>query len=253
VISNMPTFDRSIAAILLILVASLPACQSAARRESVSGLTQNVTDQYLELREQMVETQIESRGISDDSVVLAMRRVPRHLFVPEDLIDQAYEDTPLPIGFGQTISQPYIVALMTESLKIKPGQRILEIGTGSGYQAAILAEMSVDVYTIEVIPELAAQAADQLNNLGYTNIHTLTADGYFGWEEYAPFDAIIVTAAPDHLPQPLANQLGEGGRLVIPIGPVGFTQTLWLFEEEDGELSATNLGGVRFVPLTGEH
>ena len=142
---------------------------------------------------------------------------------------------------------------MTQTLNPKAGQRILEIGTGSGYQAAVIAELGVDVYTIEIIPELAEQAENRFKELGYTNIHTLTADGYFGWEEFAPFDAIIVTAAPDHLPQPLANQLVEGGRLVIPIGPVGYVQTLWLFEKEFGELQATNLGGVRFVPFTGEH
>jgi len=210
-------------------------------------------DPYQEIRLRMVESQIEARGISDPAVLTAMRTVPRHAFVPDDLIDDAYADSPLPIGYGQTISQPYIVALMTETLKIKPGQKVLEIGTGSGYQAAVLAEMDVDVYTIEIIPELASQAQDMLIRLGYANIHFLTGDGYFGWEEFAPFDRIIVTAAPDHLPQPLANQLAEGGRLVIPIGPVGFIQTLWLFEKLDGKLTATNLGGVRFVPLTGEH
>jgi protein-L-isoaspartate(D-aspartate) O-methyltransferase len=182
-----------------------------------------------------------------------MRNVPRHIFVPKDLLDHAYADSPLPIGYGQTISQPYIVALMTEALELQPAQKILEIGTGSGYQAAILAEMAAEVYTIEIIPELANQAKDRLTQLGYENIHFLTADGYFGWEEFAPFDRIIVTAAPDHLPQPLANQLAEGGRMVIPIGPIGFTQTLWLLEKVDGELSASNLGGVMFVPLTGEH
>jgi protein-L-isoaspartate(D-aspartate) O-methyltransferase len=201
----------------------------------------------------MVEDQIEARGISDPAVLTAMRNVPRHVFVPKDLLDHAYADSPLPIGYGQTISQPYIVALMTEALEMQPAQKILEIGTGSGYQAAILAEMAAEVYTIEIIPELANQAKDRLTQLGYENIHFLTADGYFGWEEFAPFDRIIVTAAPDHLPQPLANQLAEGGRMVIPIGPIGFTQTLWLLEKVDGELSASNLGGVMFVPLTGEH
>jgi protein-L-isoaspartate(D-aspartate) O-methyltransferase len=201
----------------------------------------------------MVADQIAPRGIADPSVLDAMRTVPRHKFVPDDMVEQAYEDHPLPIGYGQTISQPFIVALMTQTLEPKPGQRILEIGTGSGYQAAVLAELDVEVYTIEIIPELAEQATKRLEDLGYTNVHTLNADGYFGWEEFAPFDAVIVTAAPDHLPQPLANQLVEGGRLVIPIGPVGFVQTLWLFEKESGELQATNLGGVSFVPFTGEH
>jgi protein-L-isoaspartate(D-aspartate) O-methyltransferase len=182
-----------------------------------------------------------------------MQSVKRHQFVPEKYLNQAYDDHPLPIGYGQTISQPYIVALMTAILELKPGDRILEIGTGSGYQAAVLAEMDVDVYTMEIIPELAAQATERLENLGYSNIHVSNADGYFGWEEYAPFDAIIVTAAPDHLPQPLINQLAEGGKLVIPIGPIGAVQTLWLFEKVEGEPNAINLGPVRFVPFTGEH
>ena len=210
-------------------------------------------EKFTVLRSQMVADQIAPRGIADPSVLDAMRTVPRHKFVPDDMVELAYEDHPLPIGYGQTISQPFIVALMTQTLEPKPGQRILEIGTGSGYQAAVLAELGVEVYTIEIIPELADQATKRLEDLGYTNIHTLNADGYFGWEEFAPFDAVIVTAAPDHLPQPLANQLLEGGRLVIPIGPVGFVQTLWLFEKESGELQATNLGGVSFVPFTGDH
>jgi len=211
------------------------------------------TSDYSQERSRMVDEQIAVRGIDDEAVLMAMRKIPRHAFVPESMINQAYADHPLPIGYGQTISQPFIVALMTQILNPKPGQRILEIGTGSGYQAAVLAEIGVDVYTIEIIPELADQAAQRLIDQGYTNIHTLNADGYFGWQEYAPFDAIIVTAAPDHLPQPLANQLADGGRLVIPIGPVGFLQTLWLFEKIDGELQATNLGGVTFVPFTGDH
>jgi protein-L-isoaspartate(D-aspartate) O-methyltransferase len=210
-------------------------------------------ERFTTLRIKMVDEQIALRDIDNPDVLEVMRTVPRHKFVPDELVPLAYEDHPLPIGYGQTISQPYIVALMTQSLNPEPGQRILEIGTGSGYQAAVLAELGVEVYTIEIIPELAAQAAERLNELGYTNIYTLNADGYFGWEEFAPFDAVIVTAAPDHLPQPLANQLAEGGRLVIPIGPVGFVQTLWLFEKEEGELQATNLGGVTFVPFTGEH
>lgn len=204
-------------------------------------------------REEMVVQQIIRRGVTDPAVLASMRTVPRHLFVPPDLIDLAYNDNPLPIGLGQTISQPYIVALMTEALKLEPGMHVLEIGTGSGYQAAVLAEMGMQVYTIEILPELAERASQTLSNLGYTNVQTHIADGYYGWEEHAPFDRIIVTAAPDHLPQPLTRQLIEGGRLVIPIGPVGAFQTLWLFEKINGELQATNLGGVSFVPLTGEH
>jgi len=201
----------------------------------------------------MVIQQIEARGVTDPGVLAAMRRIPRHEFVPEKYRSVAYADNPLPIDFGQTISQPYIVALMTELLGITPRDRVLEIGTGSGYQAAVLAEIGAEVYTVEIIPGLAEQARERLRRLGYTSIHILNADGYFGWEEHAPYDAIIVTAAPDHLPQPLVQQLREGGKLVIPIGPVGAVQTLWLFEKVDGELLATNYGGVMFVPLTGEH
>ena len=211
------------------------------------------SDEYASVREEMVATQIEARGVSIPTVLNAMRTVPRHEFVLEQYIDRAYSDHPLPINHGQTISQPYIVALMSELLEIEVGEKVLEIGTGSGYQAAVLGEMGADVYTVEIIPELAQEARHRLDNLGYTQINSLTADGYFGWKEHAPFDAIIVTAAPDHLPQPLANQLAEGGRLVIPIGPVGDFQTLWLFEKTDGELQATNMGDVRFVPLTGDH
>ncbi len=209
-------------------------------------------DVYSQKRQAMVREQIELRGVGQASVLEAMRRVERHRFVPEDYLDQAYDDHPLPIGFGQTISQPYIVALMSESLGVEAGDRVLEIGTGSGYQAAVLAEMGVEVYTVEVVPELASQAAQRLEELGYDSVQVLAADGYYGWEEHAPYDAIIVTAAPDHLPQPLANQLAEGGRLVIPIGPVGMVQTLWQFEKAGGELEATNLGAVRFVPFTRE-
>jgi protein-L-isoaspartate(D-aspartate) O-methyltransferase len=218
-----------------------------------SPLPPTEENQYTQKRAQMVDDQIAPRGIEDQAILSAMRNIPRHKFVPDDMVDLAYEDHPLPIGFGQTISQPYIVALMTQAIDPEPGKRVLEIGTGSGYQAAVLAELGMEVYTIEIIPELAQSAAQRLDELGYTNIHTLNADGYFGWQEFAPFDAVLVTAAPDHLPQPLANQLIEGGRLVIPIGPVGFLQTLWLFEKDSGELQATNLGGVTFVPFTGDH
>ena len=219
------------------------------------GATQAMAteDVMAKSREDMVANQIEARGIDDPAILSAMRTVPRHEFVLPRFLDNAYDDTPLPIDFGQTISQPYIVALMTDALKLQPGMRVLEIGTGSGYQAAVLAEMGIEVYTVEIIPELAQQARQRLDNLGYAQINTLTADGYFGWEEHAPYDAILVTAAPDHLPQPLVNQLTAGGRLIIPIGPVGAVQTLWLFEKTNGELQATNLGGVRFVPLTGQH
>ena len=206
---------------------------------------------FAEQREQMVATQIEALGVGDPAVLGAMRRVPRHQFVPAEYVDQAYDDHPLPIGFGQTISQPYIVALMSEELELKPGDRVLEIGTGSGYQAAVLAELGMQVYTIEIVPELAERAAARLKALGYTDVQVRAADGYWGWREEAPFDAIIVTAAPDHVPQPLVEQLKPGGRMVIPVGPIGAVQTLWKFvADESGELTAYNLGGVRFVPLT---
>jgi protein-L-isoaspartate(D-aspartate) O-methyltransferase len=233
----------------------LPGCSRAIHEviaPSLEVIPPTATeDPYVELRQQLVE-QIEAQGVSDPEILQVMASVPRHEFVPAEYLDQAYDDHPLPIGYGQTISQPYIVAWMTELLELKPGEKVLEIGTGSGYQAAVLAELEgVEVYTIEIVPELAERAASLLEKLGYTNIHTRQGDGYFGWEDDAPFDAIIVTAAPDHLPAPLANQLSENGRLVIPIGPQGWVQTLWKFVQENGELKAYNLGGVRFVPFTG--
>jgi len=207
---------------------------------------------FAQARNKMVEEQIQARDISDLRVLTAMATVPRHHFVPEDYLSQAYADHPLPIGQGQTISQPYIVALMTEYLALQPGEKVLEIGTGSGYQAAILAELTDQVYTVEIIESLGQQAAATLDELGY-NVHFKVDDGYYGWLEYAPFDAIVVTCAPDHVPQPLMQQLRDGGRLVIPVGPPGLYQTLWLIEKKGDQFQSTNLGGVRFVPLLGEH
>ena len=193
------------------------------------------------------------RDIGDPNVLAVMEKLPRHRFVlPEDS-DRAYDDNPLPIGYGQTISQPYMVAAMTQLLNIKPGDRILEIGTGSGYQAAALAELTDQVYTVEIIPELAEAAAKRLQELGYTQVRTKIADGYFGWEEFAPYDAIIVTAAPDHIPQPLVRQLKDGGRLVIPVGPQGTIQTLWLVEKHGEQVQSRQVMDVVFVPLTGKH
>lgn len=208
---------------------------------------------FAKQRERMVIETIERRGVTDEQVLRAMRAVPRHLFVPEEQQDYAYGDYPLPIGYGQTISQPYIVALMTDLLELKEGDKVLEIGTGSGYQAAVLAQIpDIEVYTIEIVPELAESARKRLESLGYTNAHCKQADGYYGWPEHAPFDAIIVTAAPDHIPGSLVDQLANGGRMVIPIGPPGGYQTLWKFTRQlDGELQAFNMGGVAFVPLTG--
>ena len=209
-------------------------------------------EKFARLRHQMVEQTIRARGVTDPEVLRAMETVPRHRFVLPRYLGQAYADHPLPIGYGQTISQPYIVALMTELLDLEPGERVLEIGTGSGYQAAVLAELVDEVYSVEIIPELAESAAKRLKELGYDNVRTKQGDGYYGWEEYAPFDAIIVTCAPDHVPQPLVNQLAEGGRLVVPIGPPGGYQTLWQYVREEDGLKAYNIGGVRFVPLVRE-
>jgi protein-L-isoaspartate(D-aspartate) O-methyltransferase len=210
-------------------------------------------DAFRNPRMNMVFETIEARGVTDAGVLNAMRTVPRHAFVPDEYLPEAYADHPLPIGYGQTISQPYIVAWMTEQLALQPGEKVLEIGTGSGYQAAVLAELGgLEIYSIEIVPELAGTAAARLQDLGYTAVNVTQGDGYYGWIEHAPFDAMIVTAAPDHLPAPLADQLAEGGRLVIPIGPQGSFQTLWKFVKTDGELVAYNLGLVSFVPFTGE-
>jgi protein-L-isoaspartate(D-aspartate) O-methyltransferase len=241
--------------ILMMLPFLLIACSRAPAETNAPALISNTPtpeeDAYFEARQQLVD-EIEAQGVEDPEILQIMSSVPRHAFVPTKYLDQAYDDHPLPIGYGQTISQPYIVAWMTELLELQPGEKVLEIGTGSGYQAAVLAELKgVEVYTIEIVPELAESSAELLQQLGYTNIHTKQGDGYYGWEEYAPFDAIIVTAAPDHLPAPLVEQLSENGRLVIPIGPPGWVQTLWKFVVEDGELKGYNLGGVQFVPFTG--
>lgn len=242
----------------LLVAVALAACTSATRVPETGATpppTSTATaavDTFVEARLQMVEKTIVRRGVTNPDVLRAMRTVPRHRFVPPDYRAMAYADHPLPIGYGQTISQPYIVAWMTELLDLQPGEKVLEIGTGSGYQAAVLAELGgIDVYSIEIVPELAEQAAERLLDLGYSDVHVKQGDGYYGWEEFAPFDAIIVTAAPDHVPQPLVQQLKEGGRLVIPIGPPGGYQTLWQFVKEGGELMAYNLGGVSFVPFTG--
>lgn len=201
-------------------------------------------------RERMVKEQLMSRGISAEKVLAAMNRVPREQFVPEQFRAASYSDQALPIGYEQTISQPYIVAIMTEQLKPQPSDRVLEIGTGSGYQAAILAELVGEVYSIEIIEPLAKGAEATLKRLGYTNVHVKIGDGYKGWPEHAPYDSVIVTCAPDHVPQPLVDQLKEGGRIVIPVGP-RFAQELYLMEKRNGQLHQTAILDVRFVPMSG--
>lgn len=210
------------------------------------------SDPYLQKRTQMVRKDIQGRGVKDPKVLEAMGKIPRHLFVDESFKEKAYADHPLPIGEGQTISQPYVVALMTEALRLRPEDRVLEIGTGSGYQAAVLADIVKEVYTIEIRKPLAELASKRLWELGYKNIQVRCADGYFGWEEVAPFDAVMVTAASNHIPPALLKQLKEGGRLIIPVGSTTFHQTLTLVTKEKGDLQVEQLGGVIFVPLIGE-
>ena len=200
-------------------------------------------------RERMVEEQIVARGVRDPRVLAALRAVPRHEFVPPAERGHAYEDRPLPIGAGQTISQPYIVAVMTELLGLDGDERVLEIGTGSGYQAAVLARLAREVYTIEIVPELASRAEADLRRLGFENVHVRQGDGYRGWPEEAPFDAIVVTAAPEHVPKPLVEQLAVGGRLVLPVGDL--YQDLVRITRDAAGVHEERLLGVRFVPMTG--
>jgi protein-L-isoaspartate(D-aspartate) O-methyltransferase len=203
-------------------------------------------------RHRMVRDQIADRGVTDEEVLEAMRHVPRHKFVPDRHAPSAYADRPLPIGHGQTISQPYIVAFMTEQIELEAGDKVLEIGTGSAYQAAVLSEITPHVYSIEIIQELAKQAAKRLDTLGYDTVEVKAADGYFGWKKHGPFDAIIVTAAAGHIPPPLVKQLKKGGRMIIPVGGTYEVQYLILVEKnQEGELRSNQLMPVRFVPMTG--
>jgi len=206
-------------------------------------------DNYLKQRGHMVRTQIEARGIKDRRVLNAMFKVERHLFIPDKHRHVAYGDFPLQIGEGQTISQPYIVALMTEALELKENEKILEVGTGSGYQAAILAELAKDVYTIEIIQSLAKKAESLLKKLGYNNIHVRCGDGYLGWKEAAPFDAIIITCATSRVPEPLLEQLADGGRMILPFGG-RWSQDLVLIRKKGETLERSSLGGCIFVPMT---
>jgi len=210
------------------------------------------SDEYVKERREMVEHDLKGRGIGDAKVLRAMSKIERHLFVDQKYRDEAYDDHPLPIEEGQTISQPYVVAMMTEALKLKPSDKVLEIGTGSGYQAAVLAEIVDKVYTIEIRKKLAGKAEKLLDMLGYENIEVKHDDGYYGWEKYAPFDAIIVTASANHIPPPLIKQLKEGGRLIIPLGSTLYFQVLTLATKKDDELKIRQMGPVAFVPMTGE-
>jgi protein-L-isoaspartate(D-aspartate) O-methyltransferase len=207
-------------------------------------------DVHKERREKMVKEQIEGREIKDAAVLNAMRTVNRHEFVPANMGENAYEDRPLPIGYGQTISQPYIVAYMTEVIRPGPGFKVLEIGTGSGYQAAILSTIVKEVYTIEIVPELGKVSAERLKKLGYKNIQVKTDDGFHGWKEHAPYDAIVVTAAAEFIPPPLIEQLKVGGRMVIPVGSPFMTQTLMLVEKKGTKTTTRSLLPVSFVPFT---
>jgi protein-L-isoaspartate(D-aspartate) O-methyltransferase len=218
--------------------AAFPVCFSLAAQDNDAA------------RAQMVERQLVARGISDARVLGAMAAVPRHEFVPAALRRAAYADGPLPIGHGQTISQPYIVAFMTERLDPQPTDRVLEVGTGSGYQAAVLAKLVKDVFSIEIVEPLAERARADLDRLGFRNVHVKAGDGYKGWPEHAPFDKIIVTCAPDHVPQPLVDQLREGGRMIVPVGEG--VQELVLLVKKGGRLERQAVLPVQFVPMTGE-
>jgi len=215
------------------------------------GLSEGIDeDRYIERRWDMVENQIVSRGINDARVIKAMLKVKRHLFIPKDYLDSAYSDKPIPIEKEQTVSQPYMVALMTELLNSSPGKKILEIGTGSGYQSAILAETGCDLYTIEIIEDIAANARKILEKLGYSNIKYRIGDGYTGWKENAPFEGIIVTAAPADIPDKLIEQLSQGGRMIIPVGDL--SQELLLIENTNEGVKRKKITAVRFVPMTGQ-
>ena len=212
--------------------------------------TEGYTQNFERMRENMVRQQIQNRGIYHQATLRAMRNVERHLFVPRGQQRRAYDDGPMPIGYGQTISQPYIVAYMTQLVNPGPEDRVLEIGAGSGYQAAILAEIVKEVYTIEIIPELGNRAKELLESLNYDNVEVITGDGYFGHEKQAPYDAIVVTAAAEYIPPPLIAQLKDGGKMIIPVGSPFLVQTLMLVEKDGDKITTTNLMPVRFVPFT---
>lgn len=237
------TGSHHIAFTLFMLALLLPAQASRATEAA---------DPFAAGRKQMVERDLKGRDITDPLVLSVMGKVRRHLLVEEPHRSRAYADHPLPIGEGQTISQPYVVALMTQALGLKPGDRVLEIGTGSGYQAAVLAEIVKEVYSIEIRKSLADRSRQRLAAMGYGNVQVRYGDGYFGWKEQAPFDAIIITAAANHIPAPLIRQLKEGGRLIVPLGSTVYYQTLTLATKKKGELDVVQLTPVAFVPMVGE-
>jgi protein-L-isoaspartate(D-aspartate) O-methyltransferase len=249
----LPPATGALLAVALILggIASAMAATSTDGDRASEQARERQERWQRQQRQQMVAEQIRARGVTSPQVLAAMEQVPRHLFVPESERDQAYEDHPLPIGGGQTISQPYVVALMTALLDLTPRSRVLEIGTGSGYQAAVLSRLAAEVYTIEIVPALGERARDTLARLGYGNVRVRLGDGYRGWPEAAPFDAIVLTAAPHSVPPPLIAQLKPGGRLVVPVG--GFDQDLMvLTKAPDGSIKQEKVLPVRFVPMTGE-
>jgi protein-L-isoaspartate(D-aspartate) O-methyltransferase len=239
---------KAIALFLLVVVAGCGQTVQTQPQEGDGAAEGRAMERLLMVQEQL---QSPERGITNARVLEVMSRVPRHEFVPEKLRPHAYADRPLPIGHGQTISQPYIVAFMTEHLDPQPSDRVLEIGTGSGYQAAVLSPLVAEVYTIEIVEALAERAEADLRRLQYTNVHVRAGDGYQGWPEEAPFDAVIVTCAPEAIPQPLVEQLAEGGRMIIPVGEL-WDQRLVLLTKENGNLTQQNVLPVRFVPMTGE-
>ena len=235
---------------ILAFPAATIVCQRSPPDQDSAVSSSQPEDSYRQARESMVRQQIAARGVRDQRVLEAMRKVPRHFFVPAAMQFFAYMDTPLPIGHEQTISQPYIVGFMTEALALKPGDRVLEVGTGSGYQAAVLSLLVQEVYSIEIVEPLATEAARRLQRLGYSNVKVRAGDGYQGWPDAGPFDAIMVTAAPDHVPRPLLDQLAVGGRLILPVGRD--IQTLTRIHRTRTGFKKEELLPVRFVPMTGE-
>ena len=245
---TMKTLGEKLAAKRLWVV---PLTVTLVALAGLAPAIQPSDDDLMARRKAMVAKQIARRGIHDQRILTAMETVPRHRFIPRGAQKAAYADRPVAIGYGQTISQPYTVAYMCQLAQLEPQSRVLEVGTGSGYHAAVMAQIADTVYTMEIIPELAARSRATLTSLGYANLVTRHADGYYGWPEAAPFDAIVVTAAADHIPPPLIKQLAEGGRMVIPVGHPFLTQHLVLVEKQDGQISSRQLIPVRFVVLTG--